>query len=342
MNNIIQAKKDRYVKFYNLDPEVKRLFHIHIGNDPKVKPMPLPWRENMEQRIASAASSYEAAMSRLDWLQDDFIPYATCVTGTEIFAEAFGSKVIKPDNTNPFALPFITKSSEVAKLKIPTLEDSSLYYLFDIADKLKEICGNDALLGLIDVQTPMDIAALIWDKNHFFIAMLDEPEAVKELAHKISQLYFAFFDEWFRRYGAEFIAHYPDYYMPSGFTYSEDEVGAVSPETFEELFLPELIEISDRYGNVGMHCCAHAKHQWDNFKKIPNLKMINLVQPYDVMVKSSSFFADSIAMYPGWSGTGERETWFSQLDKNAHVLLDFWSPNDDDAKRLADKLNKIA
>lgn len=59
------------------------------------------------------------------------------------------------------------------------------------------------MLCLPDVQTPMDIAALIWDKNYFFAAMIEEPEAVKELAHKVSRLYFAFFDEWFRRYGAE-------------------------------------------------------------------------------------------------------------------------------------------
>lgn len=332
----IQAKKERHNKFYNLDPEVKRLYHIHIAEHER--PRPLLWRENFQERIDYAVSMYESAVSRIDWLNDDFIPFATCVTGTEIFAEALGSKVIKPVNDMPFALPFITKPSEIANIKAPALEDSSLFYLFDMADKIKAACGGDALLGLIDVQTPMDIAALIWDKNYFFIAMLEEPEAVKELAHKISGLYYAFFDEWFKRYGNEFIAHYPDYYMPSGFTFSEDEVGAVSPEIFEQLFLPELIEMSDRYGILGMHCCANAEHQWENFKKIPNLKMLNLVQPYQTMVKSSAFFAGHSAQYPGWGGTGEQDTWFSQLDSNAHVCLDFWVQNDDEAKRLADKL----
>lgn len=342
MNSIIQTKKERYAKFYDLDPDVKKLFHIHVANDPKVKPMPHVWRENIQKRIESAVSMYEAAISRLDWLNDDFIPYATCATGTEIFAEAFGSKVVKPADTMPYALPFITQSSEVAKLKVPALEDSSLYYLFDIADKLKLLCGDDALLGMVDVQTPMDIAALIWDKNYFFMAMIEEPEAVKELSHKISQLYFAFFDEWFKRYGTEFVSHCPDYYMPSGLTYSEDEVGAVSPEIFEKLFLPELIEVSNRYGNSGMHCCAFNRHQWENFKKIPNLKLLNLAQPYlsDEIVESTSYFADAVAMFPSWGGVGEQETWFSQLEGNAHILLDFMVQNEDEAKRLADKVNK--
>lgn len=341
MNNIIRERKDRYKKFYELDPKVKRMFHVHIANDPKVKPMPQLWRENMQERIDSAASAYEAGMSRLEWLHDDFIPYASCVTGTEIFAEAFGSKVVKPADTNPYALPFITEASEVGKIKVPKLEDSSLYWLFEFADKLKAACGNDALMGLIDVQTPMDIAALIWDKNYFFAAMIEEPEALKELAHKISQLYFAFFDEWFRRYGNEFIAHYPDYYMPSGITFSEDEVGSVSPEIFEELFLPELVAISERYGSVGMHSCANAKHQWNNFKKIPNLKMLNLVQPHNIIMESVKFFADTTAMYPNWSGSGQQESWFLQLDEKAHILLDFTVQSEEEAKRLADKINSF-
>jgi hypothetical protein len=341
MNSIIKSKKDRHIKFYELDPKVKKLFHVHIANDPKVKPMPHLWRENWQQRADSAISAYEAAMSRIERLHDDFIPYGTCLTGTEIFAEAFGCKVIKPVDTNPYALPFITQATEVSRLKVPSLEDSTLYYLFELADRIKTACGADALLGLIDVQTPMDIAALIWDKTYFFAAMLDEPEAIKELTHKISQLYFAFFDEWFKRYGLEFIAHYPDYYMPSGLTFSEDEIGAVSPKIFEELFLPELVEISSKYGNLGMHTCASAKHQWENFKKIPNLKLLNIGAPYDDIIESTDCFAGVCATYPHWHGGATHETFLKQANPNAHILLDYTVQNDEEAKKLADKLNKL-
>ena len=340
MNSIIEAKKQRYVRFYDMASDEKRLFHIHIANDPKVKPPPALWRENKQQRIDAAISAYEAAMARLDWLQDDFIPFTTCLTGTEIFAEAMGSRVIKPKDTNPFALPFVTEAAQVSKIQVPRLEDSSLFWLFDMADQLKAACGKDALLSLPDVQTPMDIAALIWDKTTFFIAVLEEQEAVRELTHKISQLYFAFFDEWFRRYGSEFIAHYPDYYMPSGLTFSEDEIGAVSPAVFEEMFLPELVSIAERYGSVGMHSCADSRHQWAGFKKIPNLKLLNLARPADVMVASSAYFATHTAMLPSWSGTGAPETWFDQLDPRAHICLELTVQNDEEAKALADKLNR--
>lgn len=80
-----------------------------------------------------------------------------------------------------------------------------------------------------------------------------------------------------------FIAHFPDYYMPHGLTLSADEVGGVSPAMFERFFLPELSSLSRRYTALGVHCCANARHQWEGFKRIPNLAMLNLVQPLDVL-----------------------------------------------------------
>ena len=345
MNKIIEEKKRRYIRFYDFDPAVKRLYHIHVESDNIVNPSPVPllWRENIQKRVDWAARQYELGMSRLEWLDDDFIPYGSCVTGTEIFPEAFGCEVRKLENDWPFAIPFIAEASQAKKIKKPKLEDSPLMYLFDMADKIKERCGKDALLSLVDPQTPMDIAALIWDKNYFYIAMIEEPEAIKELSEKTSALFFDFFDEWFRRYGKEFIAHYPDYYMPFGIDYSEDEIGAVSPDFFEEFFLPELVKISERYGQCGMHCCASSRHQWDNFKKIPNLKMINFYHPNDIAIfpDSTAFFADHAGLFPAWQGAGEPETWFSQLCDDAWICLDFIAKDDEEAKRLSEKLSKI-
>ncbi len=91
-----------------------------------------------------------------------------------------------------------------------------------------------------DIQSPMDIAALIWVKSDFYIAMIEEPEAVRELAEKVRCLLTAFLDEWFRRYGTGYVAHFPTYWMEGGLTLSEDEVGAVNPAMFDTFFLPEL------------------------------------------------------------------------------------------------------
>ena len=118
----------------------------------------------------------------------------------------------------PFALPLIHSAREVSGLKVPELSTSSLAYLFEMADTLVERAGPGALLQIIDIQSPMDIAALIWDKLTFYPALVEAPDAVLELAEKVKQFYVSVLDTWFDRYGVEFIAHYPAYYMPKGIT----------------------------------------------------------------------------------------------------------------------------
>lgn len=135
-------------------------------------------------------------------------------------------------------------------------------------------------------------------KSDFFAAMYEAPEAVKELSVMVKEFLFEFFDEWFRRYGKETIAHYPDYYMPYGITISEDEVGSVSPQMYREFFEEELHEFSQRYGAIGVHCCADAIHQWENFKNIPNLKILNLNRNKEETLRSLEFFRDVCGQYP--------------------------------------------
>ena len=51
----------------------------------------------------------------------------------------------------------------------------------------------------------------------------------------------------------------------------------MSPEMFEEFCLPELNDLADTFGGVGMHCCADAEHQFPGFNKINNLYGFNRV-----------------------------------------------------------------
>ncbi len=332
----IQERKKRWQEFLSMDGSTKNVFLIHYNEG--LPPRPPLWPDKKRERIEWIVQVYERKMEQLEWLLDDSIPHLKMLTGPEIFAEAFGCPVYRPDDNMPFARPLIHSASEVSKLKVPGLSSSSLAYLFDMADEVKKRTGDDAVMQLVDVQSPMDIASLIWDKNDFYIAMITDPEAVKELAAKVKELLTAFLDEWFRRYGTEFIAHFPDYYMPCGITLSEDEIGSVSEEMFMEFFYPELVELSERYGGIGIHCCAHARHQWENLKKIPNLRLLNLIQPPKVLKSAYSFFADHVPQMHGWAGDGPAWTWFEQLPSNAHTAIEVHASTKEQALELSEKL----
>ena len=294
-DSILEARKRKWVRFCDMSSPVNRMLIASWTRG--VPQRPLLWWDRMREREEWAWRQYCMQMEYLDKVRDDSVPYLEIATGTEIFAEAFGCRVHRPEDNNPFALPLIRNAAEFAKVRMPRWEDTNLARLFELADRLKARAGQDALLKLPDIQSPMDIAALIWDKNDFYIAMFEEESAISDLAMMVRELLFSFLDAWFGRYGKELVAHYPFYYLPFGVTMSEDEVGIVSAEMFRKHYLGELKAFSERYGCIGIHCCADAEHQWENFLQIPDLKLLNLVQPPEVTKRAVRFFADRTAQF---------------------------------------------
>lgn len=334
--SLIEQRKRRWRDFLDTTRPPQHLFVIALDCDAPRRPW--PWPDNVPDRIDHAWGVYLRQMEQMEWLDDDALPYLDPYTGTEIFAEAFGCDIYRPPNEMPSARPLIHSASQVDRLRVPAIDCPALARLFHIADELRRRAGNAALLKLVDIQSPMDIAALIWDKNDFYVAAAETPQAVLQLAAKARELLAAFLDEWFARYGREFIAHYPAYYMPCGITLSEDEVGAVSEQMCRELFLPELAELSHRYGGIGVHCCANARHQWGNFKRIPALRLLNLVQPPEELRAAYAFFATHTAQMHSWCGDGPPWRWPLDYPEGARVVLQARAATRQEAQRMCEKL----
>jgi hypothetical protein len=295
----VMSVADRLTRWKNLlnSPEPGRVFIVH--SDVNEIPMPdyvQPYMELEAERIEYAWTFYQNMQARAEWLDDDAIPHIAMWTGTEIFAEAFGCEVHRYEHGNPTAKPLITQPSEVASLKTPTLNHPVFESIFRIMDELHRR-DPKALLMMVDIQSPLDIAALIWDKTYFYMGIMDEPGAVQDLCQMTYDLLTAFLDEWFSRYGTTFIGHYPNYPFWEGITLSEDEIGAISTDMFDEFALPWLVKLAERYGNVGIHCCANAQHQWGGLLKVPNLKLLNLVQDENVINDALEFFQPHVVQW---------------------------------------------
>jgi hypothetical protein len=341
LDDRIRARRSQWCRFLGTAgadaPEL--MFLVRCGQDEPQRP-PL-WPELAPQRVEWAWQHYQWQRRRAEWLPDDTVPCLQVATGTEIFAEAFGCPVRRPPDQMPFAQPAIHAAGQVASLAVPDLANSSLAYLFGMADQLRERAGPEALLRLVDIQAPMDIAALIWDKSDFLAAMITAPEAVCELSAKVQQLLTAFLDEWFARYGRHFVAHYPDYYMDAGVTVSVDEAGAVSPAMFARFFGEQLRSLSQRYGGIGIHCCANARHQWPHFARVPGLRLINLHQPHAVLAEAYAAFGPQVAqLHYGFEHTGPVETWPAQHPPGRRVVYDITAKTAAEAQELAARLEE--
>lgn len=110
-------------------------------------------------------------------------------------------------------------------------------------------------------------------------AMLLEADAVKRLSDKCALLLKNFLFELRKEFPTMSPCHCPDIWTPPelGPWVSNDEVGTMSPAMFEEFCLPELNDLSETFGGIGMHCCADAEHQFPGFNKIKNFYAFNRV-----------------------------------------------------------------
>jgi len=338
MDSIIQTKKQRWIDLYSNGDKPGAM--ILIGRNYGGRPLPSP--QNKDKRIEFSLNMYKSMADEVEDVDDDKIPFLAPYTATEIFARAFGCKVQYPENDMPFAVPFVYNAKEAAKVKYPDLKNSPpVTEIFEIADQLRNSAPG-ALMQLPDIQSPLDISALIWNKEDFFVAMYEDPEAVKELVSMVEKFLMEFLDLWYERYGTDFIAHHPDYYMPNGVTFSEDEVGAVSSDMFKEFSLGSLNRLADRYGLTGMHCCADSMHQWENFKLIKNLKLINLNLTHtpENFQKAYKYF-QGVCVQMHSANIADEIFFDKSQNKNMRVVIQDWANTKEEAieksKRLREK-----
>ena len=164
---------------------------------------------SVEERVALAGQVFEADLRQWELIGDDRVPWLHVWSGTEVFAAAFGSRVHYVGEAMPFALPAVCTAKEADRLAEPDIQSGPLGEMFAIGDRLVARYGEDYPLQICDIQSPLDIAALIWEKVAFYAALVEEPEAVHRLVSKVCNTLERFVDEWKRRYRNACLVHYP-------------------------------------------------------------------------------------------------------------------------------------
>lgn len=228
------------------------------------------WRDPMLRR-------YEAELEWHEKTGDDSVPYVGMNANTAVFAAAFGCPVHSYEgiNANAAAMPAVDTAAEADALPEPDIEQApTLRRTMELARVMADALGADVPVGVPDIQSPFDIAAMVWRKEEFFIACMTEPEAVRRLVEKCERLLVRFLDRYLAELPSVNMVHCPRAWCPPelGIWLSEDEVGSISPAVFEELSLPSLTRLSERYGGITLHCCAVAEHQYPSFRKLPGLR----------------------------------------------------------------------
>lgn len=255
---------------------------------------------SIEDRAQLGKRQLEMDLQSLHVIGDDRVPWLHPWSGTEVFAAAFGSEVHRPDDEMPFALPAVASAAEADRLSEPDIFQGPLGDVFTLADRLVELCGRGYPVRICDIQSPLDIGALIWEKSAFFMALYEAPVSVHRLLQKITNTLMRFVRAFMDRYDDVCLVHWPDLWMPAewGICVSEDEIGSISADAFREFGLPYLRALADAFGGISLHSCAAAQHQWDNLATLPGMRYLNFSHPATDLQTSIDRFSGQVVLVP--------------------------------------------
>lgn len=310
-----------------------------------VFPFPITWEQGdvtvaenpVADWVPQLLRMYEYRLQWSEAIQDDSVPYANVWSGTALFAAAFGSPVHCYEDSPPCALPCVSTAEEADALAMPTLQARPLARALECAQLLREALGPDVPIAVPDIQSPFDIAALIWRKEDLFVAMYEEPEAVKRLVDKCHRLLVDFLQTFRREIGNVNYCHCPYAWAPPelGIWLSEDEAGSLTPAMFEEFCLPSLIDLSQTFGGLFMHCCANADHQYANLLKIPNFRGFNRHQDATDAQLTVDTFAGRTPWMVAWIYRDFADRLLDMAPANMRFLLNMAAAyGEDEAKAL--------
>jgi len=287
-------------------------------------------------------SNYEGQLEVLEVLDDDSVPHVKVSTGTQVFAAAFGCPVHMYEDSNPCALPLVARAEEADRLDVPDLCDPPLDRLFEYGALMRERIGPDVPISVPDIQSPFDIAALIWRKEDLYVAVLDEPDAVKRLVDKCHILLERFLHEWIRQFPECSLAHCPNAWAPPelGMWLSEDEAGAMSTRMFEEFCIPGLARLSEAFGGIFIHCCADADHQYDAFGSLPNLRGVNRVFQASGPGPAIEAFSGQAVLMQAWTPEDQIHQMLDMALPDTRFLFNLDAQPIDQAKRTYERLRE--
>ncbi|HEY8665603.1 MAG TPA: uroporphyrinogen decarboxylase family protein [Tepidisphaeraceae bacterium] len=285
---------------------------------------------------------YEARVCYSDEIEDDAVPYVSIATGTGVFASCFGSELhICPDNIAA-ARPAVTTAEDADRIPQPTLDAAPIRRIFQAAEQIRRRLGDDVPIGIPDIQSPFDIAALIWNKEDMFVAMIEEPEAVHRLASRCHHFLKRFLHAFIRDCTPVNLCHCPYAWAPPelGAWLSEDEAGSISPQQFRDFCLPILTNLSHMFGGLFMHCCAKADYQYSNFRAIPNLRGLNRVFQAPGPKPAIDAFSGQTVLIQAWMSPPDIERMLALCKPNTRLLINMPAQPLDDARRTFEQLRE--
>jgi hypothetical protein len=199
--------------------------------------------------------------------------------GIGTVAGAFGADYIWKEKQAPAIRPMFGSVREALQYKtVPVSQTRIGRHTIEMIGYFLDKTGGRVPMSLTDTQSPLNIACNVVQMSSFFVEMLDNPPAVKELLNHLATLLVEFTHEQIERIGDALV--WPGHGYCScrsfeGLGMSDDNALMISGRQYLDLAAPAVELAGETFGGSAFHCCGNWTDKIEAVKKIKGLRMVD-------------------------------------------------------------------
>ena len=199
--------------------------------------------------------------------------------GIGVIPSAYGAEYIWNKDLAPVTLPlFRTVEEALAAESVPAANTPVGRHILNMIEYFLEKTGGKVPVSLSDLQSPLNATASLVDTSEFYIAFLEEPEKVKQLLERITDLTIDFYKKQIGIIGKSLV--FPGHGFASsrafsGMGFSDDDSAMLSPQTHLDICGPSMVRFGEAFGGFAFHSCGNWAMKSETVKTLPGLKMID-------------------------------------------------------------------
>jgi hypothetical protein len=192
---------------------------------------------DMEHRLASM----EAAVQSRKYVADS-LPYFYGNLGPEILATLYGAELEFTADSS-WAKPVFHSCRDILKAK-PNFDGPYWSWMRKITDLSIEMGKGKWITSITDLHTHADLLAALREPQELLIELIDDYDAVKQAIRHVAPLWDVAFGEPAEKIlkaGMPTMSWTPTPHVGRGCVLQADFICMVSPEMFQDVFLPGLV-----------------------------------------------------------------------------------------------------
>ncbi len=273
--------------------------------------------------------------------------------GTISLPRYFDGTVHWPAETCPYIDPVTTDIDQALALSRRPADDPAMDASRAIA-LYQTVCaqlGTDRLsLRSIDMQGPLNTAAMVLEQQELMMAMLEQPAKVHALLERTTDLLIEVVSYLRRESGDRLCGNiWPYTCLPieRGLSLTEDFMPLLSAEQYRQFALVYLRRLSSAYGSLLIHCCGDwGRHAATLAETGINVAGVEFHYPF-TRIEQLAPLAERGTVFIPYIAV-ERQTEFDSLTAYYHYLLDhhgdrcrFWFAFPDDTPEARTFIQKM-